>query len=132
MRGGAIPVLAWGALLTVLGALNWIWTGSAIQVGTFGFAILVVILVAGGLVLACRAAITRGPPGPSSAPEAVPDVSVGAVLAGLAVGSICFGFVFGAFFVYFGAAMLAVAIARLAFEFRAERRSERSLEDAPP
>ena len=38
MRGGAIPLLAWGALLVVLMAINWIWTGDAIQVGTFGFA----------------------------------------------------------------------------------------------
>ena len=43
MRGGAIPLLCWGTLLVVLMALNWIWTGDAIQVGTFAFAAAVVL-----------------------------------------------------------------------------------------
>ena len=42
MRGGAIPVLAWGTLLAVLLAINWIWTGDAIQVGSFAFALLII------------------------------------------------------------------------------------------
>ena len=33
MRGGSIPLLAWGALLAVLMVICWIWTGDAIQVG---------------------------------------------------------------------------------------------------
>ena len=34
MRGGAIPLLAWATLLVILMAINWIWTGDPIQVGT--------------------------------------------------------------------------------------------------
>ncbi|HWF73783.1 MAG TPA: hypothetical protein VG186_10595 [Solirubrobacteraceae bacterium] len=132
MKGGAIPLLVWGAFLAVLGGLNWIWTGDAIQVGTFGFAILVVIVGAGALVLLSRDALGRGAPEPRSDPEAVPDVSVGAVLAGLSVGSILFGLVFGTFFVYFGAGMLLASLGRLAFEVRSQRRSERSVEEVQP
>ena len=126
MRGGAIPLLAWGALLVVLGAINWIWTGDAIQVGTFGFAILVVIGAAGGLVLLSRQAARPGPPERQSDPEAVPAVSVGAVLAGLSIGSFAFGFVFGQFFVYFGVGVLVLSLGRLAIEVREQRRSERA------
>jgi hypothetical protein len=125
VRGGAIPLLAWGTLLAVLGAINWIWTGDTIQLGTFAFAILVVIGSAAILVLLSRQAIRRGAPEPSDEPEAVPDVSVGAVVAGLSLGSFAFGFVFGRFFVYFGLGMLALALGRLAIEVRAQRRSER-------
>jgi hypothetical protein len=129
VRGGAIPLLAWGTLLAVLGAINWIWTGDAIQVGTFGFAILVVIGSAGTLVLLRRDAIRRGPPEPEDTPQAVPDVSVGAVVAGLSIGSFAFGFVFGRFFVYFGLGMLVLALGRLAIEVRAQRRSEHAVEE---
>jgi hypothetical protein len=132
VRGGAIPLLAWGALLVVLGAINWIWTGSAIQVGTFGFAILVVIGGAGVLVSLCRQALRPGPPEPRSDPEAIPDVSVGAVMAGVAVGSILFGLVFGTFFIYFGVVVLVAALARLAVEVRTERRTERSVRERRP
>lgn len=132
MRGGAIPLLAWAALLIVLGAINWIWTGDAIQVGTFGFAILVVIGGAGVLVLLCRQAVAPGAPEPRSDPEAVPDVSAGAVLAGLSIGSFAFGFVFGGFFVYFGLGLLVLSLGRMAVEVRAQRRSERCAEEGRP
>jgi hypothetical protein len=57
---------------------------------------------------------------------------VGAVLTGLSVGSILFGFVFGTFFVYFGLGMLVVSLGRLTVEVREERREERALEDGTP
>ncbi|HWF51355.1 MAG TPA: hypothetical protein VG294_12020 [Solirubrobacteraceae bacterium] len=129
MSGGAIPLLAWGALLVVLGAINWIWTGDAIQVETFAFAVLVIIGSAGALVLMSRQALRHGPPQPRGDPEAVPQVSVAAVVAGLSVGSIAFGFVFGAFFTLFGFGMLVASLGRLAIEVRAQRRSERSLKE---
>ena len=43
MRGGAIPLLAWGAGLAVLMAINAIWTGDGTQIAEFGFAVLVVL-----------------------------------------------------------------------------------------
>lgn len=126
MRGGAIPLLAWGALLAALGAINWIWTGDAIQVGTFGFAVLVVAGAAGVAALTGRDALRPGPPEPRGEPEAVPDTSVGSVMVALALGSILFGLAFGKFPVYFGAGLLVVALGRLAIEVRAQRRSERA------
>jgi hypothetical protein len=131
MRGGAIPLLAWGVLLAVLGAMNWIWTGDAIQVGTFGFSIVVVVGGAIAVVFLCRDALRPGPPEPRSDPEAIPDVSVGAVLTGVSVGAILFGFVFGTFFIYSGLGMLAASLVRLGLEVRAERREERSLKGPP-
>ncbi len=126
MRGGAIPLLAWGMLLAILGAINWIWTGDAIQVGTFAFAVLAVWAGAGLLIaLAGRVALKRGTPEPSPGPEAVPQASLGAVLAALAVSSILFGFVFGTFPIYFGAGLLIVSIGRLTIERRAELRTRR-------
>ena len=49
VRGGAIPLLAWGAALALLLAINWVWTGDAIQVGSFGFAVAVVWGAGGAL-----------------------------------------------------------------------------------
>lgn len=132
MRGGAIPLLVWGSLLAVLGAISWIWTGDAIQVGTFGFAILVVIASATGAVLLARPAIKRGPPKPRSDPEAIPADSVGAAVAGLSVASILFGFVFGRFFVLFGVGILLASLGRMAIELRAQRRSERAAGERRP
>ena len=121
MRGGAIPLLAWGALLAILGVINWIWTGDAIQVGTFAFAVLAVWLGAALLIaLAGRVALRRGTQEPSAAPETVPQASLGAVVLALSVASILFGFVFGTFPIYFGAGLLIVSIGRLTIERRAE------------
>jgi len=131
VRGGALPLLALGALLVVLGTINLIWTHDAIQVATFAFAALVVLGAACVAALQRHEAVRRGPPEPERDPRAVPSVSFGAVLAGLAVGSIAFGFAFGRFPVDFGAGMLIVALGRLAIEVRDQRRSERAVrEDA--
>ena len=126
MRGGAIQLLAWGALLAILGVINWIWTGDAIQVGTFAFAVLAVWLGAALLIaLAGRVALRRGTQEPSAAPETVPQASLGAVVLALSVASILFGFVFGTFPIYFGAGLLIVSIGRLTIERRAELRTRR-------
>ena len=131
MRGGAIPLLAWGALLIVMAAINWIWTADAIQVGTFAFA-AGVVLAAGGLLalLSGARAVRRGPPEPSLEPEAVPTASLGAALAGLSVAAILFGFAFGRFPIYFGVGMLLVSLGRIAIEVRTQRRCrERALQE---
>ena len=67
MRGGALPLLAWATLLIVLMVLNWIWTGDAIQVGTFAFAVAVVLGI--GLVRADNKVsnLQSAQAGPSSA-----------------------------------------------------------------
>jgi len=125
MRGGAIPILAWAILLAVLMAGNWIWTGDAVQIGAFGFAVLVIALTALLLVLSCREAIRRGPPDPSTRArvQAIPDLSVGAALAAIALASIGFGLDFGRFLIYFGFGLFALAVGRLGVELRAARES---------
>ena len=126
MRGGAIPLLVWGTLLLILGAINWIWTGDAIQLGTFAFAVLAVWTGAALLIaLAGRLALRRGTPEPRPELETVPGASLGAVVAALAVSSILFGFVFGTFLVYFGVGLLIVSIGRLTIERRAELQTRR-------
>lgn len=124
MRGGSIPLIVWGLLLVALLALNWIWTGDAIQVGSFGFAAMASL--GGGGLLAWRAgrnALKRGPPEPKATVDTIPQASSGAALAGLSLASILFGFTFGSFLIYFGAGLLAISIGRIVIELRAERSS---------
>jgi hypothetical protein len=124
MRGGAIPLLAWGALLVVLMTINWIWTGDAIQVGTFAFASAVVLGMGLALVLVSRGeAVTRGEPRLGAEPEAVPTASLGAVLAGISVASIMFGLAFGRFLVFFGIGLLLTSLGALTRELVTERRA---------
>lgn len=123
MRGGAIPLLAWGTVLLVLYTGNWIWEGRSIQVAQTVFAILVIYGGAAVLWLLNRVALKRGPPPPEPEIESVPGASTGAVLAALGIASILFGLVWALFFVYFGAGLLVAALGRLAIELRAQRRS---------
>ncbi len=124
MRGGAIPLLVWGAVLALLLGLNWIWTGDLIQVASFAFAVLTVAgWVLALVMLRPREALRRGPPAPSGEPEAVPAASYGSVLLAFGVACVVFGFAFGHFPVYFGAGVMVLAAGRLARELSAERRA---------
>lgn len=127
MRGGAIPLLAWGAALAVLMVINWIWTGDAIQVGSFAFAVAAVWGIAAVLTARRREALRPGPPSPPAEPEAVPTASLGALLVGISVASIVFGLAFGRFLMYFGAALLIVSLGMVARELHAEWRQRREL-----
>jgi len=127
VRGGAIPLLAWGTLLAVLLTINWIWTGDAIQVGQFGFAALVIYAGAALLALTGRGALRRGAPPRDPSPDALPEASLAAVLAGLSIGCILFGVVWATFLVYFGAGVLVLSLGRVAQERRVERESLRRL-----
>jgi NADH:ubiquinone oxidoreductase subunit 6 (subunit J) len=125
MRGGAIPLLAWGTLLLVLFIGNWIWDAKPVNAATAAFA--AVVIYAGGVLLwlARRESIRRGPPAPSSEPQGLPQMSLGAALAGLSIGAILFGLAWAQFLVYFGAVMLVTSLGRLWLELRAERASRR-------
>jgi hypothetical protein len=127
VRGGAIPLLAWGALLAVLMTLNWIWTGDAIQVATFALAVVAVYTGAALLAATGRDALRRGPPAPTPGPEALPEASVAAVLVGLSIACILFGLVWSEFLIYFGAGVLVLSLGRVALELRTERESVRRL-----
>lgn len=121
MRGGSIPLLTMATTLTVALAVNWIWTGDTIQVGTFAFSVITLIACATALAVRSRGeSIRRGPPG-QVGPEAVPTSSLGAVGVAVAVAAVVFGFAFGRFLVYFGGGLLAASLARLTLELRAQR-----------
>lgn len=125
MRGGAIPLLCWATLLAALLAINWIWTGDAIQVGMFAYAAL--SIYAGGLLLwlLSNAALRRGAPIAREDPEAVPRASLAAVLVALSIACILFGLAWAKFLVFFGAGLLVVSLGRLALELHAERAAVR-------
>ena len=127
MRGGALALLVWGAILAVLMAICWVWTGDAIQVGTFAFAVAVVWTGAALLVAAAPQALRRGPPPATEELTAITSASAGAVLAAIAVAALCFGLAFGRFLVYFGAGLLILAVAMLVREWTAERRARQTV-----
>lgn len=132
MRGGALAPFAWALLLVLLGTINWIWTGDAIQVATFGFAVAVVWGSAVLLAATGRGEpLRRGAPPPDPTPHAVPTASMGSLLVAVAVASIVFGFAFGKFMIFFGVGLLILALGLLARERAEERRIRRALAADP-
>jgi hypothetical protein len=129
MRGGSIPLIAWGTLLLVLFIGNWIWDAKPVNAATAAFAALVIYAFAFVLWLVRREAIRRGPPEPSAEPQALPQMSLGAVFVGLSVAAILFGFVWAQFLVFFGAALLVFSLGRVWLELRAERTSRDQIQE---
>ncbi|HTP19546.1 MAG TPA: hypothetical protein VMJ65_08075 [Solirubrobacteraceae bacterium] len=121
MRGGAIPILSWGTLLLILCIGNWVWNDKPVSGAAATAAVITVYAFGAALWLARRESIRRGPPGPASEPESVPEASVAAVVIGLSVGCALFGLAWSKFLLYFGAAMLVLSLARLVIELRSER-----------
>jgi hypothetical protein len=132
MRGGAIPVLAWGTLLLVLFIGNWIWDAKAVNAAEAVFAALVIYAYGAFLWLMRREAIRRGPPPPRTEVETLPQMSLGAVLAGLSVAAMLFGLVWAQFLVYFGLGLLLLSLGRVWLELRSERASRRALQERRP
>ena len=133
MRGGAIPILAWGTLLLVLCIGNWVWNGKPVNAAAATAAVVIVYAFGIALWLARRESIRRGPPDPTTAPETVPQASVAAVAIGLSVGCALFGLAWSKFLLYFGVGTLLVSLGRLAIELRSERASRRrGLRDRGP
>ena len=125
MRGGAIPILAWGTILLVLAIGNWVWNGK--PVGGAAATSAVAIIYGFGVVvwLRRREAIRRGPPAPRNEEEAVPQASVAARVIGLAAGCALFGLAWAKFLLYFGIAMFVLGVGRLIVERRAQRATRR-------
>jgi hypothetical protein len=128
VRGGAIPILAWGLLLFILFIGNSVWNVRLVDSLAAGFAALAIFLFGAALILlGGRTAVRRGPPEHSADPTPVAAASVGAAACGVAIACILFGFVFGSFLIYFGAGLLAFALGRVVVEVRAERALLREL-----
>jgi len=127
MRGGAIPIFAWGTILLVLAIGNWVWNGKAVGSGAASAAVLIIYGFGVAVWLARREAIRRGPPEPRSEPEAVPQASLAAVLIGLSAGCALFGLAWAKFLLYLGIAMFVVALGRLIIELRAARATRRDM-----
>jgi hypothetical protein len=123
MRGGAIPVLAWGTILLVLAIGNWVWDGRPVNAGAASAAVAIVYVVAVALYASRREAIRRGPPEARPVLDAVPQASVAAAGIGVSLGCILFGIAWARFLVDFGIGLLVLSIGRLVLELRAERRS---------
>ena len=126
MKGGALPLLTWGLLIGILWAINWIWTGDTLQVGTYGFAVGLILGWGALYILGSRATAHRGPPEPSTDLEAAPHASLGAVLVGCAVVAAGFGLVFGSFLVIMGAGLFLAALGLVWRELRGQRRARRA------
>lgn len=127
MRGGAIAPLVWSGLLIVMMVINIIWTaGNLIQASTFAFAILMVWLLGLALLrLSPREALRKGEPQLRTEPEALPSASAAAAMAGVGLGAFSFGWVFGGFWIYFGAGIVVICLGRLILERRAQHAAYR-------
>lgn len=125
-----MPLLVQALVLSVMLAANWIWTNDTIQVATFGFAALTLVLGAG--LLAWRSggeSVRRGPPRAEAGAQAAPAASLAAVLIAVALAMMVFGLAFGRFPIFFGAGLFVAGLGRLAIELRAQRRSVAELEE---
>jgi hypothetical protein len=126
VRGGAIPIIAWGALLAVLTVGNAIWEGKWLPAGQFALATLIIFGFGAAVVaISGRPALRKGPPAAHGDPEALPDASAGAVGAAVSLALLMFGFVFGSALIYLGAGFLILSLGRIAIELRAQRASIR-------
>lgn len=134
MRGGAIPVLAWGLLLTALVVMNAIWEGKWLPAGQFAFAAAVIFaFVAFFVAIIGRQALQKGPSRWRGVAEAVPESSAGALGVALSLSLLLFGFVFGSSLIYLGAGFLALSLGRLALEVRLQReRVKRARQEDEP
>jgi len=125
MRGGAIPILAWGTILLVLCLGNWVWNDKPVNGAAATAAVIIVYAFGIALWLASRDSVRGGPPEPTATPEAVPQASVAAVAIGLSVGCALFGLVWSKFLLYFGVGTLVASLIRLVIELRSERATRR-------
>jgi hypothetical protein len=123
MRGGAIPVLAWGTILLVLAIGNWIWNGRAVGGAVASAAVAIIYLFGLALWMSRREAIRRGPPEARPVLDSVPQASLAAAGVGVSLGCILFGIAWAKFLIDFGVGLLVLSVGRLVLEIRAERRS---------
>ena len=129
MRAGAIPLLVWAALIGVLFAIHWIWTGDTLQIGSFGFAIGLILACAAVTVARDRDTVRRGAPEAGTEVRAVPGASLGAPLVAAAFVACGFGLIFGSFLVFIAAGVFVGGVFVLVREIAGERRARRTWSD---
>jgi hypothetical protein len=125
MTGGARPLLIWVLLLTLMGALNAIWTGDLIEIATFAAAVFAQLTLITFLVIANPAAVRSGAP---TAPvdgrrEVLVRGSFAAAFTAIGFATFVFGFVLGHALIYMGAGMALAGSGRLVGEWRAQRQA---------
>jgi hypothetical protein len=123
MRGGAIPILAWGTILLVLAIGNWVWNARPVAGAAASAAVAIVYVFGVLLWVSRREALRRGAPEPSPDVDSVPQASLAAAGIGVSLGCILFGIAWAKFLVDFGVGLLVLSVGRLVLEMRAERRS---------
>jgi exfoliative toxin A/B len=104
----ALVVLLWAGLLAALAAMLWIWDPEALVVALLGGA------AAATAVLA--AVVARRARRPGSAEIEIPDLSIGAAVAAIALATMLVGAEAGLFLVLIGAGLLLFALIILARE----------------
>ncbi|HEX8855324.1 MAG TPA: hypothetical protein VF752_06955 [Thermoleophilaceae bacterium] len=125
MRRAAIPLLAWAVLLTCSAVGLWIYSHSWLNATLISAAAALTYLIALGFVIRHRRMpdASEARAHPELSVRALPDLSFGSALIGIAIATMIFGAEFGLFLVYIGLGLLLFGVARLIFELRAERRA---------
>lgn len=114
MSRPAVQVLAWGIYLAVLTIILWIWWPNWLSVVQLGSAAVLVALIAVLFTVAHRG-------GDSREVRVLPEMSVGAVVIAIGLCGMLYGSEFGLFLVLISAGIVALGLARLITELRAER-----------
>src|SRR5207248_5247142 len=113
MRGGAIPILAWGTILLVLAIGNWVWDAKPVNAAAASVAVAIIYLFGVLLWASRREAIRRGAPEARPQLDSVPQASLAAAGIGVSLGCILFGIVWARFLVDFGLGLLVLSLGRL-------------------
>lgn len=114
MKGGAVPVAVWGALLVVLGAGLAVWSGSSISL----------FLVGGGALVLGLAALDWLAPVRREA-RVLPRVSLPVVLVALGAALAAIGLTAGLWLSLIGGELAVFGLVWLWREYLAERRLRR-------
>jgi amino acid transporter len=127
VRRAAIPLVVWAVLLTCAAVALWIYSHSWLNATLITGAAVLTYLIALGFVIRHRRMpdASEARAHPELAVRAVPDLSFGSALIGIAIATMVFGVEFGLFLVYIGAGLLLLGVVILAIEVRGERRALR-------
>lgn len=130
MKRAVIPLLIWATLLAGAAIALWLYSHhQRLAVAMLAGASIVTYVIAIGFAIRHWRTpdASEAREHPEIAVRALPDLSFGAALVGIAIATIVFGVEFGLFLVLIGAGLLLLGVGRLIVEIRGERRAEREL-----